>query len=48
MIVPNGSMWATGLSVRRPARLAVSSPKAQRDHAVGHLVQDDRRDETAR
>ncbi len=28
MIVPKGSMWGTGLSVSRPARLAVSSPKA--------------------
>ena len=28
MIVPKGSMWLTGLSVSRPARLAVSSPKA--------------------
>src|SRR6202035_1759788 len=28
MMVPNGSMWRSGLSVRRPARLAVSSPKA--------------------
>ena len=26
MIDPSGSMWGTGLSVRRPARLAVSSP----------------------
>src|SRR5438067_13772704 len=25
--VPKGSMWRMGLSVRRPARLAVSSPK---------------------
>ena len=28
MTVPNGSMCLTGLSVMRPARLAVSSPKA--------------------
>src|SRR5438067_11416780 len=28
MIVPNGSMWAIGLRVRRPARFAVSSPNA--------------------
>jgi hypothetical protein len=26
MIDPSGSMWGTGLSVSRPARLAVSSP----------------------
>src|SRR5437879_2733842 len=26
MIVPKGSTWATGFNVRRPARLAVSSP----------------------
>ncbi len=29
MIVPKGSMWRIGLSVNRPARLAVSSPKAR-------------------
>ncbi len=29
MIVPKGSMWGMGLSVSRPARLAVSSPKAR-------------------
>ena len=29
MIDPSGSMWRTGLSVSRPARWAVSSPKAR-------------------
>ncbi len=28
-MVPTGSMCLTGLRVRRPARLAVSSPKAR-------------------
>jgi hypothetical protein len=28
MIDPNGSMWGMGFRVRRPARLAVSSPYA--------------------
>ena len=45
MIVPKGSMWGMGLSVSRPARLAVSSPKEQGHRPVGDLVQDDRGDE---
>src|SRR5207248_1115293 len=32
MIVPKGSMWAIGLSVSRPARFAVSSPKLLATH----------------
>ena len=47
MIVPKGSMCLIGLSVSRPARLAVSSPKYEGHRAVGDLVQDDRRDEGA-
>ena len=34
MIVPKGSMCLMGLSVSRPARLAVSSPKNERHGAV--------------
>src|SRR3954466_11340517 len=32
MMVPKGSMWAMGLSVKRPARLAVSSPNMLATH----------------
>ena len=46
-IEPNGSMCGIGLSVSRPASLAVSSPNHERDDAVADLVQDDRDDEAA-
>ena len=44
-IEPNGSTCGIGLSVSRPARLAVSSPNGVRDDPVTDLVQDDRDDQ---
>ena len=41
-IDPTGSMCGIGLSVSRPARLAVSSPNHGRDDTVADLVQDHR------
>ena len=44
-MVPTGSMWGTGFRVMRPSIRAVGSPLQQGHVAVGHLVDDDGKEE---
>ena len=42
-MVPKRSIWEIGLSVNRPRRAAVGSPKPKSNPAMGNLMKNDRR-----